>query len=171
MFQGYFKCRFCDTTLRQKRNSVIIPGFNKSFWIYYLLYILLVIGLGYGVLQLLILFEFQTIATISLILLYGIFVIGLGDELRARCWILVEADPEEDQKSSEKLTTTGVIVFLLHALISGGMAIWIIQNVNVAEIGNTIFLIGNLLYLTVVILIAVWILKNFSNQPDELVSM
>ncbi len=169
-FQGYFKCKNCGTILRQKKESVIFPKFKNSFWIYYLLFLALIIGLGFGVLQLIVMFEFQIWAVISLISLYSIIIGGIGDELRARCWIIVEADPEEDKQTSEKMTTTGVIIFLLHTLISGALAIWIIRNIEISQVGNFLFFIGTFLYLVGVFGVAIWILKKFSMQPAESVS-
>lgn len=167
-FQGYFKCKNCGTILRQERGSVIFPKFKKSFWIYYILFLAFILGLGYGTLQLLVLLDFQIWATVILVVLYGVTIGGVGDELRARFWIIVEADPEEDEETSEKVSTTGVIVFLIYAFIAGGLGIWIIRKIDITEVSNTLFLIGAFLYLIVFLGVAIWILKQFSFKPDKI---
>lgn len=169
-FQGYFKCRHCDTILRQKKSSVIFPEFTQHFWIYYLLYLAFVLALGYGVLYLLIWVEFQPVATIAFLALFGVIALGSADELRARHWILVEADPEEDAQTAEKLSTMGVIIFVAYAIISGGLAVWGIQQIDISQLSNLVFLLGSGLYFIAVFGGAMVILNKFSIQPEETLS-
>lgn len=172
-FKGYFRCRHCDTLLKQKQNSSFLPVYHKQFWIYYSILFVVVIGLTLGFLSLVNVYNLGAGVFLGGFAVIMIGMLGGIDELRARHGVIREADLEENVQSAKKLSKTGLLVFLgytVMAVFGVIKLVYLLPELEIfqGKVASVILLFFTQLVITgLVIGGAIWILKHFSYEQES----
>lgn len=172
-FKGYFRCRHCDSLLRQEQNESFLMKHRSKFWLYYGILFAIVVGLMLGLMALGDAYQLGGEFLLGSFIIIMIGMIGAIDELRAYYWLIREADFEEDRRKAKKLTTSGLLWFLAYSVVAIFAVINFIPFLGQLElfqqntIGIGLLITAQLLSLGLVLGGAIWILKKFSGDPKQ----
>lgn len=163
--QGFIRCRNCGAWLKQKWGSSLFPTYKKPFWTYYIIINAVAMGLLLLVIFNLSIREINPFITMGIILVILVGIVGIFDELKARYWVLEEINPEEVEEQAIKISTTGLIVLSLFALLAIFGVTQLDKLIEWYAPGQDVYTIGAMIY-TFVVVIAVIMLYNYFTDDD-----
>lgn len=167
--QGYFKCKHCGTILKQSNTSTILPKYEKPFWALYTILLSAMMGTIWLVFYLLETnMESENIwVVLPVVIIVGLVFVFAIDTLKVRYWVIEETSFDEEVPTSEKISTTGLIVFIAFAIIAIGLFIFLDRTIDTHSISPAIYTIGSIFYLLAVFGVAILILNKFTGQDSE----
>lgn len=169
--KGYFRCRHCGTLLKQAKKSTFglesIPSYEKGFWKWFILFMILVFGLLMGTF---VLFGESETTLWTAIPIYLFILIGtmLGiDEIKANFWILEDIDDiEEDQKVQPRMGILGWTLLLGYFFLMLGGGMFVDQYVDLSGFAEWQYIVGMILYVIAIVAGGLAIFDLFSEKES-----
>lgn len=171
---GYLRCKHCGTFLKQAKKSSYgleaIPKYEKGFWKWFVLYLVIIFGLLMGMFV----FVIPAENDINFLIAFPIFVLILMgtllgiDEIKARYWILEEVeDIEEDQKAQARMGIMGWILLLGFCLLMLGGGIFVDLYVDLSGFSEWQYIVGMVLYVIAIVAGSLGIFNFFSEKEAK----
>lgn len=169
--QGFFRCRYCDALLIQKKNEAGFPQFQKPFWGVYSLFILGLLGITWAIfyyLESMIGSEPVWFTVPILLILFSVLFV-IMDRIRARYWILEETTFEEYENEirSQKLSTKDVIAFLLFGVLAISSFLFLDDLVENLDLSPTAYTLSAIVYFMVITVMAFGLMKYLSDSNSS----
>jgi hypothetical protein len=167
-FQGFFRCRHCNTLLIQEKNESGMPKFEKPFGIAFSLLFMAILVSIWGAFT----YIESTIgpepAWYTIPTMVGIFILFFVamEQIRVRYWILKETTFEEHEKEiqSQKLSQKGLIAFILFAVAAILGFLYMDSFVENLELSATAYTFSVIAYMIVILAMAFGLMKYLSNK-------
>ncbi len=168
--RGYFKCKHCGTLLKQSTtSSMVVPKYKSPFWVFYTFLMVGFIGTIWFIYYLLEmnLGEQNIWLVIPAVLVIGLIFFLAMDALKTRYWIIEETEYEEEIPESQKLSTTGMTLFIGYAIVSIASFLFLNNIVDAASLSPALYTIGAIIYMVLIFGGAIYIINEFSGRKSD----
>ncbi|WP_138431115.1 hypothetical protein [Fodinibius saliphilus] len=164
---GYFRCRHCDTLLRQPKGEGPLPKYQEGFWVRYILSTIVVFGVFLGWIFWMDRWDFGDWTNMSVfIVLIGGYLLLL-EEVRTHYWVIKEADKGEHLKEFARMGGLGWFLLITFLVVMVGGLIAIDLYVDMSILGQWQQILALIFYVVAIIGGALGIFSYFSDTEGE----
>lgn len=170
--QGFFRCRHCDTLLSQEKSESGFPKYETPFWIVYSIFTIGLLGAIWGA------FAYiesnlgsETGWLTNAVNLVAICLLIFSmDWFKARYWIIKETTFEEHEKEieSQKLSTKGLIAFILFAIVAIASFILLDNYADSLNLSPTAYSFSAIVYMMIIMLMALGLMNYLSKTSADM---